>query len=61
MTAAVQEMKWFGDAVYRVKESVVLAAQVPQKGESRQRGEGVAIELVSAVNLWKADGEQWKE
>ena len=61
--AALQETKWFGNAVYRVKDSGVLAAgrPAPQKGEVRRRGEGVAIVLlVSAVSLWKADGEQWK-
>ena len=61
--AALQETKWFGGAVYKVKDSVVLAAgrPVPQKDEQRQRREGVAIVLLgSAVSLWRADGEQCK-
>ena len=61
--AALQETKWFGRAVYRVGESVVLAADrpVPALGESCQRGEGVAIVLfVLAIHAWRAAGEQWK-
>ena len=61
--AALQETKWFGNTVYRARDCVVLASgpPAPQKDESRQRGEGVAILLLgSAVGLWKADGEQWK-
>ena len=43
--AALQETKWFGEAVYRVGESVVLAAgrAVPGTGAVKQRREGVAI------------------
>ena len=59
----ITELEWFGGAAYKVKDSVVLATgrPVPQKGEPRQRGEGVAIVLLSsAVSLRRADGEQWK-
>ena len=61
--AALQETKWFNDAVYKVGESIVLAAgrPTPSAGESRQRGEGVAIVLGGpAVQAWKASGKQWK-
>ena len=54
--AALQETKWFGEDVYRVGESVVLAAgrPVPGAGVVRQRGEGVAIVLSGlAVGAWK--------
>ena len=45
--AALQETKWYGEGVYRVGRSVVLAAgrPVPRAGAARQRGEGVAIVL----------------
>ena len=41
--AALQETKWFGEGVYRMGESTVLAAgrPVPRAGVVRQRGEGV--------------------
>ena len=61
--AALQETKWFNDAVYRVGESIVIAAgrPIPPDGEIRQRGEGVAIVLSGpAVQAWEADGKQWK-
>ena len=61
--AALQETKWFGEAVYKVGESIVLAAgrPTPPVGEPRQRGEGVAFTLSGpAVKAWKAGGEQWK-
>ena len=61
--APLQETKWFGRAVYRVGESVVLAAgqPVPMPGEPGQRGEGVAIVLSGpAIHAWRAAGEQWK-
>ena len=61
--AALQETKWFGNAVYRVGDCTVLAAgqPSPKPDMPTQRGEGVAIALLGcAVNLWKADGEQWK-
>ena len=61
--AALQETKWFGNAVYRVGDSVVLAAgrPTPEPDEPRQRGEGVAIVLIGlAISAWKADGECWK-
>ena len=61
--AALQETKWFGEAVYKVGKSIVLAAgrPTPLVGEPRQRDEGVAITLSGpAVKAWKAGGEQWK-
>ena len=62
--AALQETKWFGNAVYTVGESVVLAAGRPTPGpvQTKQRGEeGVAIVLMdSALRAWRASGEQWK-
>ena len=61
--AALQETKWYGEAVYRVGDAIVLAAgrPTPPVGESRQRGEGVAITLSGpAVKAWRAGGEQWK-
>ena len=60
---ALQETKWFGEAEYRVRESVVLAAgrPVPASGELVQRGEGVAIVLSgSAIKAWRSGGKQWK-
>ena len=60
---ALQETKWFGDAIYHVGESIVLAAgrPTPSVGQTRQRGEGVAIVLNGpAITAWKAGGEQWK-
>ena len=61
--AALQETKWFGNAVYHVGRSVVLSAGRPTPGteQPRQRGEGVAIVLTGeAVTAWNAGGEQWK-
>jgi len=54
--APLQETKWFGRAVYRVGESVVLAAgrPVPVPGEPVQRGEGVAIVLSGPASLLKS-------
>ena len=60
--AALQETKWFGRNVYVVGESVVLTAgrKTPQRNESRQRGEEVAIVLSKeAATVWRAGGEQW--
>ena len=61
--AALQETKWFGSAMYRVGDSIVLAAgrPVPKPGENLQRGEGVAVVLSGpALKAWKDAGEQWK-
>ena len=60
---ALQETLWFGSAVYRMGESVVLASgrSLPNVGESMKRGEGVAIVLTGpAIAVWRAAGEQWK-
>ena len=49
--------------MYRVGESVVLAAgrPVPGAGVVRQRGEGVAIVLAGpAVGAWRTGGSHWK-
>ena len=45
--AALQETKWFNDAVYKVGESIVIATgrPIPPVGETRQRGEEVAVVL----------------
>ena len=59
--AALQETKWYGNDVYRVGESIVLAAgrPVPPPGEHLQRGEGVALVLnCQAVRAWREAGEQ---
>ena len=61
--AALQETKWLNDAVYKVGESIVIAAgrPTPPVGETRQRGEGVAVVLNGpAVQAWEAGGKQWK-
>ena len=60
--AALQETKWFGNHVYHVGKSIVLAAgrKTPQGCQPRQR-EGVAIILTAhAITVWKAGGEQWR-
>ena len=46
----LQKTKWFGNAVYKLKDGVVLAAgrPVPQNDEPRLRG-GVAILLCSRL------------
>ena len=51
--AALQETKWFGNTVYRVRDCVGLASgpPAPQKDESRQRGEGVAILLLGSARI----------
>ena len=59
--AALQETKWFEDAVYHVGESVALAAgrPLPPAGQPKQRGEGVAIVLTGqARQAWVAGGRQ---
>ena len=61
--AALQETKWFGDAIYRVGDSTVVAAgrPTPAANEPRQRGEGVAIVLRgAALQAWEAGGGIWK-
>ena len=63
VAAGLQETKWFGNAMYKVGESVVLTAgrPTPQARQPRQRGEGVAIILSGpAVAAWKRGGEVWK-
>ena len=61
--AGVQEVKWFGCGVYRVAESVVIAAgrPVPSAGVVNRRGEGVAIVLSGqAMKAWSSSGSRWK-
>ena len=61
--AALQETKWFGEAIYRVAQSVVVAAgrRVPCAGVVRQRGDGVAIVLSgSALKAWSLGSKIWK-
>jgi len=61
--AGLQETKWFGAEVYKVGDSAVLSSgrPVPTSGESRLRGEGVALVLRGpAIQAWKAAGSKWK-
>ena len=61
--AALQETKWFGEAEYKVGESVVIAAgrAVPGASVVKQRGEGVAIVLSGpAIGAWRSGGSRWK-
>lgn len=56
-------MKWVGDEVNSVGESLVLTVgrAVPGHGQWKKRVEGVAIVLMrSAVSAWKAGGCHWK-
>ena len=56
-------MKWFGDGIYRVRESTAIAAGKPVPGDRmmRQSGEGVAIVLSGpAVEAWNCGGRHWK-
>ena len=60
---ALQETKWFGDAVYEVNGGVLLAAGRPTlaNGVTIQRGEGIALVLLgSALAAWKFGGKQWR-
>ena len=60
---SLQETKWFGNAVYKARDGIVLAAgrPAPSNRQPKQRGEGVAIVLRDpAANAWKKGGEQWK-
>ena len=61
--AALQEKTWFCTDSYTVGKSVILTAgrPTPQSGESRQRGEGVALVLSApAIAAWKSGGQQWQ-
>ena len=53
VVAAVQETRWFGNEVYRVGNSVVLAAGRPVPGV-------VIILAGPAVGVWKAGESDWK-
>ena len=60
---ALQETKWFGDAVYEMNGSVLLTAGRPilADGVPIQRGEGVTLVLLgSALVAWRCGGKQWK-
>ena len=60
---ALQETKWFNNAVYQVGRSIVLTSGRPTPNENEQmlRGEGVAIILSGeAVKAWEASGKNWK-
>ena len=60
---ALQETKWFGEAVYEVNGGVLLAAgrPTPADGVSIRRGEGVALVLLGpALAVWKLGGKQWR-
>lgn len=61
--AALQETKWYNNAMYKVKDSIVLAAgrPTPSDRQPNKRGEGVAIVLRgTAVSAWKKGGKQGK-
>ena len=61
--SALQETKWSGVDAYKIGGSVVLTAgrDVPDAGQRRQRGKGVAIALSGkAIHAWTAGGSQWK-
>ena len=61
--AGVQETHWFGQDVYSVGNSTVLARgrPLPADGEAFRRGDGVAIILRGrALEAWKAGGSQWR-
>ena len=58
---ALQETKWFGDAVYEMNGSVLLTAgrPTPVDGVPIQRGEGVALVLLgSALVAWRRGSKQ---
>ena len=60
---ALQETKWFGDAVYEMNGNVLLSAgqPTPADGVPIQRGGGVALVLLgSALVAWRCGGKQWK-
>ena len=63
VVGALQETRWFGREVYRVRESVVLTAgrDVPGGDEVRRRGEGVATVLSGEAVRWKEGGSRWKD
>ena len=61
--AALQETKLFGEVMYRIWRSIVLAAGRPVPGANiiRYWWVGVTIVLSSpAVDTWKAGGNRWK-
>ena len=63
VVAGLQKTKWFGEGVYRVEKSLVLASgrPVPGGNQIKRRGEGVAIVLTGpAIDAWKDGGSQWK-
>ena len=63
VVAGLQETKWFGEGVYRVEKSLVLASgrPVPGGNQIKRKGEGVAIVLTGpAIDAWKDGGSQWK-
>ena len=60
---ALQETKWFGDAVYEVEGGVLLTAgrPTPADGTPIKRGEGIALVLLGpALAAWRCGGKQWK-
>ena len=61
--AGLQGTKWFGSDVYRVDDSVVIAAgrPVPGAGVVNQRGEDVVVVLSGpAVDAWRSGSGRWK-
>ena len=50
----LEEIKWFRDAVYEINGGALLTAgrPTPADGVTTQRGEGVALELLSPALVW---------
>ena len=58
----MQETHWFGQQIYEVDGGAVLTSgrQVPGKGKSSRRGEGVAVILNGmALRAWCNGGGQY--
>ena len=61
--ANFEEMRWFGDALYQVENTMVLSSgrSVLMDGKNFRRAEGVTIVIHRcALVAWRAGGCQWK-